>query len=220
MDPAFISSIVLISASGALSPGPLTAAAIALGISWGWRAGLLVAVGHTFFELPYVTLLALLYNSIIPLIHHRLVRYTLSIVIASFNVFFAYLLLKDAVKYRGRAGVTSDIVGARFKNPLLVGLILTGLNPFFMIWWATVGMQLIDSAILRYGLAGVFPMYVLHVWLDYAWLMLVTHTVGRSSRYLGSRGYRLLLMLLALVLVALTTNILTTTFLSYPVFPL
>ena len=44
--------IMAITPSGAFSPGPLTASAVALGSSKGWRAGMRVALGHTLFELP------------------------------------------------------------------------------------------------------------------------------------------------------------------------
>lgn len=220
MDLIFVSSVVLISATGALSPGPLTAAAVALGINLGWRAGLLVALGHTLVELPYVILLAVLYNSISPFIQYYVVRYALSLLIASFNLFFAYLLLNDAIRY-GKRGSTigSDVVN-KLRNPLIVGLTLTGLNPFFLIWWATVGMQLINSSILRYGLAGIPIMYVLHVWLDYVWLIFITYTVHTSSKYLSLKGYKLLLIALALMLIVFAINILAITFFSHPIVPL
>ena len=61
---SLIASIILITPSGAFSPGPLTASAIALGASKGWRAGLYVAVGHMLFELPYVYALTYLFSRV------------------------------------------------------------------------------------------------------------------------------------------------------------
>jgi len=48
---------LLISPSGALSPGPLSAMAVAAGLALGALGGLAIALGHTLFELPYVALL-------------------------------------------------------------------------------------------------------------------------------------------------------------------
>ncbi len=44
--------VMAVSASGALSPGPLTVATMALGTRGGWKAGVFVSFGHALFELP------------------------------------------------------------------------------------------------------------------------------------------------------------------------
>lgn len=220
MDLIFIASVVAISATGALSPGPLSAATLALGVKGGWRAGFLVAVGHTLFELPYVILLATLYNSLTTFIQQQVVKYALSVVIAVFNTFFAYLLVIDALKYGSRGALSNSKSVARFKNPLILGLILTGLNPFFLVWWATVGMPLINNAI-KYGLIlGMPVMYVSHVWLDYVWLSFLAYTTYSGSKYIGLTGYKILLISLAFILVLFAVNVLTTTFLNYPLIPI
>ena len=44
--------VMAVSASGALSPGPLTVATMALGTRSGWKTGVFVSFGHALFELP------------------------------------------------------------------------------------------------------------------------------------------------------------------------
>ena len=51
--------VVVISASGVLSPGPLFTANIFYGLKGGAKAGLKMAYGHTLVELPLVILLGL-----------------------------------------------------------------------------------------------------------------------------------------------------------------
>lgn len=220
MDLLFIASVVAISATGALSPGPLSAATLALGVRSGWKSGFLVAVGHTLFELPYVILLATLYNSLVTFIQQQTVKYALSVVIAAFNTFFAYLLVIDALKYSSGTTSSNSKSFTRFRNPLIVGLMLTGLNPFFLVWWATVGMPLINNAI-KYGLLlGIPIMYLFHVWLDYAWLSFLAYTTYSGGRYIGLTGYKILLITLAFVLILFAINALMTAFLNHPLIPI
>jgi len=103
---SLIASIILITSSGAFSPGPLTASAIALGASKGWRAGLYVAVGHMLFELPYVYALTYLFSRV----DVGPYKTYMALAATAFIIYFAYLLLRDAWGIaRGRR--------RRFPNP-------------------------------------------------------------------------------------------------------
>jgi len=54
---AFAGMVILISASGVMSPGPLFAANISYGLKQGVKAGIKMAYGHTVVELPLIILL-------------------------------------------------------------------------------------------------------------------------------------------------------------------
>src|SRR5713226_7035487 len=55
----FAATVITISVSGVMSPGPLFAANVAHGIKGGWKTGLRLACGHTIIEFPLVILLGL-----------------------------------------------------------------------------------------------------------------------------------------------------------------
>jgi threonine/homoserine/homoserine lactone efflux protein len=88
------------------------------------------------------------------------------------------------------------------RDLLLVGLAFTGLNPFFIAWWLTVGSNLIlISFELTSSLAGVVLMYVCHVWIDYAWLILVAQSAKTGISIVGSRWYKVLSALFGAILI-------------------
>ncbi|HXX96761.1 MAG TPA: LysE family transporter, partial [Candidatus Bathyarchaeia archaeon] len=59
MNPGeFAAVVVLVSASGVLSPGPLFFANIIYGSKMGITAGIKIAYGHTMVELPLIIILA------------------------------------------------------------------------------------------------------------------------------------------------------------------
>ncbi|WP_230972238.1 LysE family transporter [Archaeoglobus neptunius] len=188
---SFVLKVVLISTSGALAPGPLTAATAASGLKYRWRGGFWISVGHAVVELPLVVLIAL---GVAAVLTRKDVAAMLSFFGGIMLLFFSYLTAKSAIKVK-----SLDDWG-KASSPFLTGIGLTALNPFFIAWWASVGASLIREALSLWGMAGIVVLYVSHVWLDFAWLILLAHVTSLSSFSL--KIYRSLLFALA-ILVAL-----------------
>lgn len=75
---------------------------------------------------------------------------------------------------------------------LVKGLAYTGLNPYFIVWWLTVGARLILLSFDVFAsAAGVVFMYVCHVWVDYVWLTVLAHLAKKGIDIVGLRGYRI-----------------------------
>ncbi|MCS7122070.1 MAG: LysE family translocator [Archaeoglobaceae archaeon] len=178
----FAVKVTLISASGALTPGPLTAASAAVGARKGWIGGFFVSLGHLAVELPLVILIAF---GILSFLNEDLIK-ILSIVGGSTLLTFAYLTAKSAVRFE-RTEIN--------RSPLILGIVLTAFNPFFLIWWATIGAALVSEAILLSGFFGLSIFYISHVWLDFFWLSFVAGVSSFSSRIL--LVYRIFLIFLA-----------------------
>ena len=78
---------------------------------------------------------------------------------------------------------------------------MTGLNPFFIVWWLTAGAQLIVIALEFASLAGVLFMYVCHVWMDYVWLAATAHLARTGMKVVGLKWYRALIGMFGVILV-------------------
>jgi len=204
--------VIAVSASGALSPGPLTIATIALGARGGWRSGILVSLGHTFFELPYLIVLVFTFNVLAGFL--RASVSILAVVGALVILYFAYLLLRDA--YRGVDLNTSNTLIS--TNPLIVGFMFTALNPYFLIWWLSIGMTLI-AQIQNIGLTSLVIIYPAHVWLDFAWLSIVAGLSKRGSKALSLRGQRIMLTTLGVILIIFALNTILKSTLNISIIP-
>lgn len=219
---SLIYTTIVVSASGALSPGPLTVATIAVGTKHGWRGGLLVGLGHMIIEFPYIVVLYTFIESM-----RGFLQSTVGDVIAmlgtSVVVFFAFTTIRESLRIirSGNSVSIADNIGHRsgvFGHPVAIGALLTGLNIWFLIWWVFIGYGLI-TMVAEMGFITVVVMFASHIWIDFLWLALVAETGRRGSKLLGSRGYALFLLVLGLVLAVFGLNISLRRFLSISLLP-
>jgi len=213
-----IASTVIVSVSGALSPGPLTASAVAIGTRRFAKGGFLIALGHMIFEFPYVLIIALLSSNIGFFLKDVSVSYALTLVILVFILFFSYMIIKEGITVI-KTG-TSRMRESRgyALNPVLIGIALTGLNPYFLLWWLSVGLPLIQLS-MTVGLPILLLMYGSHVWMDYFWLTLMGFAGESGVKILKSKGYGILLIALGLILALFAINISLKTFLNLSLLP-
>lgn len=183
--------VIAVSASGVLSPGPLFFANMLYGTKHGARAGLKVACGHTVIELPLVILLAAgLFASAAVSQYANVIGLVGGIGILG----FAAMQIVGVVKKNQNRPVDGK------RGPFIAGIALTALNPFFLVWWFTVGLKLIsDSAAFGLG-GGIALLFGLHIWMDYAWLAATAYLASKGSSVIKSKYYPLLLLALAAAL--------------------
>ena len=180
----FAVTVIIISASGVMAPGPLFAANIAYGLQGGGKAGIKMAVGHTIVELPLVILLGIGVFSfeIFPEF-----RTWISILGAITLFVFAGIQIKTTLQMKE---TTFNLK----HNAVLTGITLSALNPFFIIWWLSVGFKLISDAMLIWAFVGIIVVFLLHIWMDFVWLYSVACLASKSSKILSNKNYKILMI--------------------------
>jgi threonine/homoserine/homoserine lactone efflux protein len=191
----FVITVIFVTASGALAPGPTFFANITEGSKSGAKSGLAFSVGHTIFEFTLVVLLALTLQTVSS---EPLIKLVVGIAGGAALLGFGFFQIREGATLK-RSMPKKESMPSR--NPLLLGLVFTGLNPYFVIWWLTAGMPLIENALAIASFAGVFIMYASHVWMDYAWLTGTAYLAKKGTNLTGRKGYRILLTIFGLILV-------------------
>ena len=194
----FALTVITISVSGVMSPGPLFAANVAYGTRGGWKTGIKMAVGHTIVELPLVTLLGI--GAISFTVFPQFREY-ISILGAISLFVFAGLQIRATLRKTNSNNLPKH-------GPLFIGILLSALNPFFLIWWITIGFKLISDAILLYSLVGIGIMFGFHIWMDYTWLGAVGFLSSRGKKILSTKNYKIFMIALSGVLVYFGINFL------------
>jgi len=191
----FVATVILVTASGALAPGPLFFATLSYGARSGAKGGLLFSIAHSLVEFTLVMLLAC---GLLTVASEPTVKLVVGVVGGLVLFVFGAMQIRDSLKSKSEE---TESVGLRERGLLLMGFAFTGLNPFFIIWWLTVGANLILLALEFASLPGVVFMYACHVWMDYVWLTTVAHFSRMGSKFVGNKWYRVIVAILGAVLI-------------------
>lgn len=137
----FVITIVLLTASGALAPGPLFFATISHGTKHGAKTGIIFSIAHTLVEFSLIMLFAL---GLITIASEPFVKNIVGIMGGIVLVAFGTIQI-----YKSIISKTEDLKKPRssYRHLFFIGIAFTGLNPFFILWWLTVGAQLIIMAL-------------------------------------------------------------------------
>ena len=198
----FIATVVAVTASGALAPGPLFFTNITHGTKSGAKGGLAFSVGHTIFELSLVVFLAVTLHAVISQL--SVIELVVGVIGGTALLVLGFLQIREALT--AKAAVEGKKSRFSSKNPLLLGTLFTGLNPYFIIWWLTVGLALIVNALALASFLGVLIMYIAHVWMDYVWLIGTAYLAKKGTNLTGRKSYKILMIIFGLILVYFGVN--------------
>ena len=191
--------IILVSVSGVFSPGPLLFANLALSKYGGFWSGIKIAIGHTIIELPVIILISLPFVVFSPVNMTFSIMKIISFIAGAFLIVFAILYVVRIIRANDSPHFTINT--SRIQNPYLAGIMFTSLNPFFIIWWTTVGFKLLSDSISLLGHpAGIAFLFFVHIWMDYAWLGLSSYLAFRGFNIIRSEYHRYITMLLTVPL--------------------
>ena len=184
--------------SGAMMPGPLLAVTITEVARRGVRAGPLLILGHGIVELLLVVALVWGLSEVLG---QSLVTGIIGVVGGLFLLAMAFVLLRQA--RRAVALLEASPQPARPVRWLVAtGALLSVANPFWLIWWATVGTTWVLWS-LAAGAIGVVVFYLGHILSDLGWYSMVSLVVARGKRLMSVRAYRWLLLACGVALIGL-----------------
>ena len=177
----FASSFV-IALSGAMMPGTLLTVAISESSKRGVLAGPLLILGHGILE---VVLLVALFMGMAPLFKEA--WFFIFISIAGGSI----LLWMAAGMFRSLPSLTLSLEPGDEKsgNIILTGILMSAANPYFIIWWATIGLgYILQSG--EYGLAGILSFFSGHILADLTWYTIISTAVGKGRSFFSDKVYR------------------------------
>jgi len=147
--------------SGALSPGPLLVVTVDSSLRRGWSGGVLTVFGHLIVEVPLIIALA---YGIGNAINTESVKMSVTLIggctllaLGSYTAYTSRTPRRARLLETLSASSTSVHAERSFSwRPIFSGLIATTTNPFFWIWWATIGLTMLTYASL-FVMANVNP---------------------------------------------------------------
>jgi len=200
MQPTALFALSFVTAlSGAVAPGPVLFATLRYSAERGRWAGPLVVAGHAVVEVPLMAAIVLGLARLL-----RTPAFSGAVGLAG----GAVLLTMGAFTLRGIPALTLPAAtrpdaGARrlgLVRIVGVGSLTSIANPYFPLWWATVGLSLLTLA-APHGLGGYAVFYCGHILGDLAWYWSVSEATHRGRRLMSDRAFRWIVGTCAVLLV-------------------
>jgi len=166
--------------SGAIVPGPLFAYAVGQALTFGWMAGIWLSVGHVTAE---VILVLCLRAGLGAFLQRPMVIRCIGLIGGGVLLYFAWGMLTmpiaAAIPHK-TAVISPGMFGLCWK-----GMLLTLVNPYFYLWWATVGMGMISTQAAKHGTKAWGVFLCGHGCADIFWYVGVSITLAVSGSFLS-----------------------------------
>jgi threonine/homoserine/homoserine lactone efflux protein len=180
----FLGYAVGISLSGVMAPGAITAATLGAGTRHR-HAGASIAVGHGIVEFPLVIAIVLGLGKVIQLPG---VKIAIGLAGGAFLIVMAWGMARD-IRKQGNTELANT---STTRSPLVTGILLSASNPYFLLWWATVGLALATRAV-ELGMLAFILFALVHWVLDLVWLEILSQAAYRGTRVFSVRSQQIVL---------------------------
>ncbi len=182
----FCTSFIL-ALSGAVMPGPLLTVTVSESSRRGALVGPMMIFGHSLLELALVVALL---SGLAPFLVRDDVFIGISLVGGAILLWMGTTMLRSLPQLSLNGQSDSD--GRRSRNLVLTGILLSAANPYWLIWWASIGLGYIMYAI-KFGIIGITAFFFGHILADLAWYCLISFGVARGRRFFSDSLYRKLI---------------------------
>ncbi len=196
----------IIGFSGAAMPGPVTALIVTETTKRGFIAGPLITIGHVLLELVMVTAL---FVGLREVLNQNWIAGGIGIVGGLVLLWLGFDIVKSA--WRGQVALdwsAQTQAAENSRHPIVGGIITTLFNPYWFIWWATVGAAYLIT-FRAFGIPGIIAFYFGHTLADWVWNNFVAFVVSSGRRGMSDRVYRAILMVCGAFMIAMSLYFVT-----------
>lgn len=200
-------SAFAIGLTGAMAPGPYLTVTISRTIRRGKVSALLMLAGHAALEA--VLLVGFAFG-----LQEFLRRQDVSAVLSLAGGLFLLWMGATSLIGAWKGTIVTDLDGTEVESrmgPVLQGAFVSLSNPYWTLWWVTVGAALAAKG-LALGPLGILAFYIGHQLADLVWYAAVIGAVSSGKHLLSPRIYRVVIGGLAVFLLYLGVTFVRTGF--------
>lgn len=172
---SFLFKTVIISLSGVMAPGPITAVTVSKGTNNPY-SGPMIAIGHGLVEFPLILLIIFGFGQFLEIAWVKV----------AIGILGGLFLLKMGIGLIKSIFNSQTVRSQDNYTPLQAGVVLSIANPYFLIWWATIGAMLISGA-YQFGLWGLVAFAVVHWSCDFIWYSFLSSLSFKGGQFFGEK---------------------------------
>ncbi|MBP2046050.1 threonine/homoserine/homoserine lactone efflux protein [Methanobacterium aggregans] len=192
----FAATSFVVGLSGAIVPGPMLTVTISDSMKKGFKAGPMVVSGHIIAE---IILIVLIFAGLGWLIGSS----TASFIIGTLGGIMLILMGYNITRSSQPVSEVSDYGEVKRYGPVIKGFMTSVSNPYFFIWWATVGCAFMFKGLELAGAVGVLGFIIGHWASDLGWFSTVSFLTSRGSGIMNEKHYKIIMTICGAFLIVL-----------------
>jgi threonine/homoserine/homoserine lactone efflux protein len=189
-------SSVAVGFSGAVMPGSLLTYTIRKSLSRGPKAGFIIIAGHALLELALIVLIFLGFDTVL---QSDIAQLLISFIGGALLIYMGIDMIRGSIK--NSVSVHLDEKTPKTGNMFLSGIVISAMNPYFLLWWAVIGLGFIMQAYNSFGLVGIAVYYLGHISADFIWYGFISTVVGTTRKFIKEKPYRIIIAFLGCLLI-------------------
>jgi threonine/homoserine/homoserine lactone efflux protein len=181
----FTATAFMVGLSGAIVPGPMLTVTISNSLDNGAMAGPKIVLGHIIAEIAIMIIFILGLRLIIG---SNIATFIIGTLGGLMLIYMGYktsqlskLNLKDANSEKNS------------NNSIFNGLLTSISNPYFFIWWVTIGWAFLLQGMELAGIVGIMGFIIGHWSADLGFYSAVSVLTSKGSEIIKVRQYKLLM---------------------------
>lgn len=199
----FAATSFIVGLSGAMVPGPMLTVTISDSLQKGITAGPKVVFGHFIAEF---ILILLIFAGLGWLIGSETAVFIIGTAGGLLMVFMGFQIARSSNSIHDldkNNQSHKDFESRRDYGPILNGILTSISNPYFFIWWATIGWAFMLKGIELAGILGAVAFMIGHWSSDMGWFSTVSFFTTKGSDIMKDNHYKIIMSLSGIFLMVL-----------------
>lgn len=193
----FILTSFLVGLSGAVVPGPMLTVTIADSVKKGFITGPLIVLGHFITEFLLIIIILAGFSWLVGSTTAAMIIGTLG---GFMLIYMGYSTAKSTVDLE--ALILNDDGSGKYGS-VLKGVLTSASNPYFFIWWATIGLAFLFKGLEIAGLVGLIGFLIGHWSADLGWFSTVSFFSSKGSEIMDKKQYNIIMKVCGIFLIVL-----------------
>jgi threonine/homoserine/homoserine lactone efflux protein len=175
----------MVGLSGAVVPGPMLTVTISNSLENGAISGPKIVLGHVLAEIAIMIVFIL---GLRVIIGSNISTFIIGTIGGLVLIYMGYKIVNSSsITYIQKNEVKNK------QNSIISGIITSISNPYFFLWWVTIGWAFLVQGMELAGIAGVIAFIVGHWGADLGFYSTVSVLTSKGSEVLKGKGYKTLM---------------------------
>ena len=187
--------------SGAIVPGPMLTVTISDSVKKGPIVGPQVVLGHIMTE---IMMMIVILAGLGWIIGSKTAALLIGIGGGAVLIYMGYNISVSSNKLYNTSNSTNTSEKSGIQHGSIFNGIITSLsNPYFFIWWASVGCAFMYKGLELAGIVGLLGFIIGHWSADLSWYSMISFFSSHGSKIMNDRTYKIMMKACGIFLVIL-----------------